>query len=305
MHEYLKTAIAAAALVAGCSSPPDVPAESTPESRVVSYLEENIESGRMVEVSELVNDVFTSPEDREAVNRLYDSFFRIPVFLVQFEDGTGELPTLDQIAEQFAFEGPATADVILSLMESDPRLPRFFERDAEGELIALEVQPVLDHPQFGREIERSIAGWEGRRMPTFTAETFDEEQIASTDLDGSAYMVYVWFSNCPPCLETSPLLVELDREYGDRGFQIVALNADRYLELPYDDAMRRGYVESVGMDFEQAYLTAETHDAFGGVSIFPTMFFVDESGTVVRHFVNFQERDVLESAVEAVLPDEA
>lgn len=306
MHAYLKTAIAAvaAAIATGCGSGPDLPAESTPESRVVAYLEENVEAGRAVDVSVLVNEVFTSPEEREAVSRLYDTFFRIPMFLVQFSEGTGELPTLDEIAEQFAFEGPRTANVILSLMESDPRLPRFFDRNAEGELIALEVQPVLDHPQFGREIERSIAGWEGRPLPAFTAETFDGQRLDSTELDGRAYMVYVWFSNCPPCLETSPLLVELDQEYADRGFEIVALNADRYLELPYDDGVRSDYVDSVGMEFPVAHLSAETHDVFGGVSIFPTMFFVDGSGTVVRHFVNFQEPDVLEAAVEAALPDE-
>jgi thiol-disulfide isomerase/thioredoxin len=305
MHKQLRNAIVlAAALAAGCSPASAPPTGSTPESRVVAYLEESIESGRMVEVSGLVNEVFTSPEEREAVNRLYDTFFRIPMFLVQFAEGTGELPSLDEIAEQFAFESAATADVILSLMESDPRIPRFFERDAQGELVALEIQPILAHPQFGQQIERSIAGWEGLSMPAFTTETFDGQRFASTQLDGSPYLVYVWFSNCPPCLETSPLLVELDRKYRDRGFQIVALNADRYLELPYDDATRNDYAEAVGMDFRLAHLSAATHDAFGGVSIFPTMFVVDGSGAIVRHFVNFQERDVLEAAVEAALPDE-
>ena len=304
MHENLKTVVAAiaSAFLAGCGVPPDVSSESTPESRVVAYLEESIQARRMVEVSELVNNVFTTPEERAAVSRLYDTFFRVPMFLVQFENGTGELPTLNQIAEQFALEGPATADVILSLMEADPRLPRFFERNGEGELIALEVQPILEHPQFGQAIERSIAGWEGRPMPAFTAETFDGDRLDSAELAGSAVMVYVWFTNCPPCVETGPMLVELDRQYRDRGLEIIALNADRYLELPYDDAMRSDYVESLGMEFRQAYLSAESHDALGGVSIFPTMFFVDASGTIVRHFVNFQERDVLESAIEAIIP---
>jgi thiol-disulfide isomerase/thioredoxin len=272
-----------------------------PETRIVEYLRNSLEEGRVVEVSELVNDVFTTPEERAELDRLYDTFFKVPMFLVQYQTRTGEVPTLSQIAEQFAFNGPETADVILDLMAADPRLPRFFDRDSTGEITAISVQPVLNHPQFGQAIERSIAGWDGRAMPEFETVDFEGQPFSSADVAGKPYMVYVWFSNCPPCVQTGPLLVELDGEYADDGFEIVAANADRYLSLPYDDQMRADYVERLGMEFTLAYLTPEMHDAFGGVSIFPTMFFVDRSGTVVRHFVNFQEKDVLADAIEAAL----
>jgi thiol-disulfide isomerase/thioredoxin len=301
MHSRWKVLAAVAVLgaAAGCAPVPDP--GTTPETRIVSYLEESIEEGRVVDVSTLVNDVFTTPEERAALDRLYDTFFKVPMFLVQYQAGTGELPTLVQIAEQFRFEGPETASVILSLMESDPRLPRFFERNAEGEIVSLDVEPVLDHPQFGEQIERSIAGWDGRAIPAFTAETFDGGQITSAGLAGRPYMVYVWFSNCPPCVETGPLLVELHQEYRDQGFEIVALNADAYLELPYDPQVPIDYAAGLGMDFVLAHLSAGTAEALGGVSIFPTMFFVDRVGTVMRHFVNFQEKEDLEAAVEATL----
>ena len=37
------------------------------------------------------------------------------------------------------------------------------------------------------------------------------------------------------------------------------------------------------------------------MSVFPTMFFVDRKGTVVRHFVNFQEKATLEEAIRAAM----
>ncbi len=272
-----------------------------PETRIVEYLRESIEQGRRIEVSDLVNDVFTSPEERATLDRLYDSFFRVPMFLVQYESGTGELPSLQQIAEQFAFNGPETADAILSLMAADPRLPAFFERDGSGEIVSLRVEPVLEHPQFGQAIERTLTGWVGRPMPTFATETFDGTPLTSADVQGAPHMVYVWFSNCPPCVRTGPLLVELYEEYGETDFEIVAANADRYLELPYDDRTRADYARELGIEFVLAHLTADMHDAFGGVSIFPTMFFVDREGTVVSHFVNFQEKEVLAQAIDATL----
>ncbi len=271
------------------------------ETRVVEYLRDSVEQGRRVEPSQLVNEVFTTPEEMAAVGRLYDTFFKVPMFLVQYQSSSGEIPTLGEIAEQFAFNGPETADVILALMEADPRVPRFFERGGDGEITSIDPQPVIDHPQFGQAIERTLTGWEGRSMPGFATETFDGRPFASDDIVGTPHMIYVWFSNCPPCVQTGPLLVELDEEYRETDFEIVAANADRYLELPYDDRMRADYVERLGMEFTQTYLTTEMHDSFGGVSIFPTMFFIDRDGTVVRHFLNFQEKDVLAEAIEATM----
>jgi glutathione peroxidase-family protein len=40
---------------------------------------------------------------------------------------------------------------------------------------------------------------------------------------------------------------------------------------------------------------------YGGVSVFPTMFFVDKTGTIVKHFVNFQEKATLEAAIQQTL----
>ena len=271
------------------------------ETRIVEYLRDSVEQGRRVEPSQLVNDVFTTPEERATVGRLYDTFFKVPMFLVQYQSSSGEIPTLAEIAGQFAFNGPETADVILGLMEADPRVPRFFERGGDGEIASIDPQPVIDHPQFGQAIERTLTGWEGRSMPGFATETFDGQPFASNDIEGTPHMIYVWFSNCPPCVQTGPLLVELDEEYGETDFEIVATNADRYLELPYDDQMRADYVEQLGMEFTQTYLTTEMHDSFGGVSIFPTMFFIGRDGTVVRHFLNFQEKDILAEAIEATL----
>ena len=42
-------------------------------------------------------------------------------------------------------------------------------------------------------------------------------------------------------------------------------------------------------------------NAYGGVNVFPTMFFVDANGVVVKHFVNFQEKEVLEAAVRTAM----
>jgi thiol-disulfide isomerase/thioredoxin len=272
------------------------------ETKIVEYLKANITPGKAVVVSELYNNVFTSPEERQALDRLFNTFFKIPMFIVQYNTVSKKIPTLEELSEQFNFQVPGQADVMLRIMESDPRIPKFLERDARtGEITRIDVPAITSSRQFGRQLERTISGWEGKDAPPFTIQNYVGQEVSSAQLTGQPYMIYVWFTNCPPCVRTGPLLVELFNKYSAQGFKIVAPNADRYLELPYDDKVRSDYVNNLGIRFTTAHLTTEMNQALGGVSVFPTMFFVDKQGVVVKHFVNFQDKATLEGAIQTVL----
>jgi thiol-disulfide isomerase/thioredoxin len=272
------------------------------EVRVVEYLETNVKPGQPVVVSELYNTVFTGSEERAALNHLFNTFFKIPLYMAQHQKAAGKPPTLREISEQFRFQVPGEADVMLRIMEADPRMPQFITRDAAtGEITRLDVEAILAHPKFGKALERTITGWEGQPAPAFSVTTYDGKPLTSESLAGKPHLLYFWFTGCPPCVRTSPLLAELDRSYAAKGFVIVGLNADRVLEVPYSDADRAAYARKHGWAFTLAHMTAEAQEAYGAVSVFPTMFFVDRKGVVVKQFVNFQERAALEAAVLAAL----
>ena len=272
------------------------------EQRIIEYLKDKVVPGEAVVVSNLFNNVFTSPEERKVLDRLYNTFFKIPLFLVQYYKASDQIPTLQEISEQFNLRVPGEADVILRVMQADPRVPDFLERDAStGEITRIDMDTILADPRFGRVLERTIAGWEGKPAPPFSVETYDGQTTDSQMMSGRPHLVYFWFTNCPPCVKTSPLLVELHKEYAPQGFNILAANADRLLELPYDDAQRGEYVEKLGIDFTMAHLNLRMQSDYGGVSVFPTMFFVDGNGLTLKHYVNFQEKSVLEEAIKEVL----
>jgi thiol-disulfide isomerase/thioredoxin len=291
--------VLALVLAAALAAPQAPPAEV----RVVEYLKANVKPGQPVVVSELYNTVFTGPEERAALNRLFNTFFKMPLYLAQQQKAAGKPPTLAEISEQFRFQVPGEADVMLRIMESDPRMPKFMTRDAAtGEITSVDVEAILAHPKFGKALERTIAGWEGQQAPAFSVTTYDGTPLTSESLTGKPHLLYFWFTGCPPCVRTSPLLAEIDKVYAAKGFVIVGLNADRVLELPYSDADRAAYAKKHGWAFTLAHMTAEAQEAYGSVSVFPTLFFVDRKGTVVKQFVNFQEKAALEGAVRLTLP---
>ena len=278
------------------------PQASPAEVKVVEYLKDHVRPGERVVVSELYNEVFTGDAERAVLNRLFNTFFKLPLYLAQFDKAAGRPPTLLEISEQFAFRVPGETDLMLRIMESDPRLPPFIRRnERSGEITSVNVDRILTHPRFGKLLERTIAGWEGRAAPDFSVTGYDGRPIASADLAGKPHLLYFWFTGCPPCLRTSPLLAELDRTYAAKGFRIVGLNADRVLELPYGDVERLEYASKLGLGFTLAHLTPEVQEAYGSVSVFPTLFFVDAKGTIVKHLVNQQDKASLEAAVRLAL----
>ncbi len=272
-----------------------------PEIRIVEYLKANVQPGKPVIVSE-INKVFTAPEEQKVLNRLFNTFFKIPMFIVQYNTSTKKIPTLQELSEQFNFKVPGEADIMLRIMESDPRIPKFLARDSKtGEITEIDMPKITASPQFGRVLERTIAGWEGKPEPPFTIQMYDGKTLDSASLAGKPHMVYVWFTNCPPCVKTAPLLTELYTKYAKQGFQIIGANADKVLDLPYDDALRADYVKKLGINYATAYLNTKMQNDYGGVSVFPTMFFVDKNGLIVKHFVNFQDKTALEAAIQSAM----
>ncbi len=282
--------------------PPAAAPHLRPEAAVVEYLRANVKPGVPVVVSTLFNEVFTGEPERKALNRLFNTFFKIPLFIVQAQKAKGIPPSLKEISEQFALTVPGEADVILRIMESDPRMPRFLERDpATGEILKVDAQRILAHPRFGKILERTITGWEGNPAPAFAVKAYDGTELSLASMAGKPFLLYFWFTNCPPCLATSPLLVELDKVYRPRGFSILALNADSLLELDYTDADRAAYAAKLGITFALGHANAAAQTAYGGVSVFPTLFFVDKAGVVVKHLVNGHEKAALEDAIKLAL----
>lgn len=137
----------------GCGSadkPAEAPASTgDPETRVVDYLKKNVSPGKPVLVTELLNDVFTTPEEQKAVRRLYDATFQLPAFVAMTQKSTGKIPAIMDITTHFNFQVPGTTEVLLRVLESDPRVPPFFERDpATGEIKSVNVDLIRATERF-------------------------------------------------------------------------------------------------------------------------------------------------------------
>jgi peroxiredoxin len=279
-------------------------AQSDAETRVLDYIRTHLQPGQPLIITDLYNNVFTQPDERRALDKLYNAFFRIPLFVANYQQKFGSPPSLAAIAEQFALRSPTAADTLLRVMESDPRVPRFLTRDPKtGEIMHVDVDKIEADPKFGQALARQLGGWEGKPAPDFTLAGLNGGEVRLSDLRGKVVLLEIWFTGCPPCMAETPALVALDRELAPRGLAVVAANADRALGLDYDDAARRSYVQEQHIEYPIVYWTRASDGAYGGISIFPTIFLIDRKGIVRAHRIGYVEPEDLRQAIAATLKE--
>ncbi len=275
---------------------------SQAEQRVLDYVRTHVKPGHPLIVSELYNRVFTKPDERRALNKLYNSFFRIPLFVVEYQQKFGAPPTLEIIAQQFDLASASDADVLLRVMEDDPRVPPFITRDPRtGEITKVDVASIKSDPQFGRAVERHLGGWEGAKAPEFKLPGIGAGEVDLQSLKGKVVLLYIWFTGCPPCMKETPELVKLDLEFRRKGLAVVGANADQLLGLAYDDATRLRYIEEKHVSFPVAHWTREGDSAYGNISIFPALFLISPAGEIVQHWVGYTPGEQLNRAVQKEL----
>jgi len=294
-------AVAALAIaVPGRGQSSSSPPAGDAEARVLGYIRDHVQPGQPLVVSELYSKVFTQPDERKALDKLYNAFFRIPLFLVQYQEKFGKPPSLETIGQQFDLQEPGAAAVLLRVMESDPRVPRFLTRDPQtGQITHVDVAMVRGDPRFGQAVSRQLSGWEGQPDPGFKLPGFEGAEVDSAALRGKVVLLYVWFTGCPPCMKETPALVALQQELAGSEFTVVGANSDRVLGLDYDDAVRHRYAQEQRINFPLAHWTKESDAAFGHISIFPTLFLIDGRNVIVQHWVGFTAKDEIRHAIQA------
>jgi peroxiredoxin len=291
----------AAAVLLACAS--RAAAQPQAEMRVLNYIKHNLRPGQPLRVTDLYSH-FRQPAERQALGKLYNAFFRIPLFVAQYEQRFGKPPTLQVISQQFDLHTPQAADVLLSVMASDPRVPPFITRDpTTHEITHVDVQMILSDPRFGRALGRQLAGWEGTRAPQFDLVRLDGGNLNSAQLQGKAYLLYIWFTGCPPCMQETPQLVRLAHHFPSQAFTIVGANADGLLNLGYSASVRQQYARAMKIDFPLVSWSKESDEAYGNIAIFPTLFLVDRNGVIMRHWVGFVSYAELQQAVSKALAE--
>ena len=281
-----------------------VSAQSTTEEMVLERIRHMLQRQGQVTFSDLYNNPDFNDQERMFLGRLYEIFFAIPDFLLTRYDQTERIADRSELALHFRIT-IQSMDLLLAVMESDPRVPKLFERNPQNhEIQSLRLDHIKEFIQR-RGSEVKVTRWERQMLPGFELTTFGGEQLTNRDLMGHNVLLYFWFTGCPPCVRLAPILADLNRQHNSSNFRLIGVNADRVLELEVTDQERQSYLSEHDLDFLNVYLDPTAHRSFGNIQVFPTLFFVGPDGTIFRHLINYQSRETLQQILKELLANKS
>ncbi|MBO6308237.1 MAG: TlpA family protein disulfide reductase [Oribacterium sp.] len=142
------------------------------------------------------------------------------------------------------------------------------------------------------------------------AETLSGGSFTKDDMEKSKITAFnVWETTCPSCLGEMSTLEELSKSYPSSEFQLVGICADVYdtkgnlIPKQVDKAM--AIMDNAGITFTNLIPQKDMH-AFIRASVvgYPTTFFVDSEGQIVRSTAGAKELDAWKSMVESVIEEQ-
>ena len=166
------------------------------------------------------------------------------------------------IAAIAAVAASASAIVIIGSFQQDPK----------------QTDVVLDQP--GEYQEPGIgtnAPVEGKQLKPADVRDLNDQVVNTASLftDGKPALINYWFSNCQPCKREMPALQDAFAKYGTQ-VNFVGINTQDSAEIA------ASFIEDLGIDYEILRDPNGESVVANGVSTFPTTFFVNAAGTIIK-----------------------
>ena len=108
------------------------------------------------------------------------------------------------------------------------------------------LQKYLNQPQIQTQHNPAI----GSKRPEFAAMDLDGQRRNIKEWDGKVILLNFWATWCPPCLKEIPDFIELQKDYGEQGFQIIGIAVD-------DEQAVREYATEIGMNYPTMAVQSE------------------------------------------------
>jgi thiol-disulfide isomerase/thioredoxin len=127
----------------------------------------------------------------------------------------------------------------------------------------------------------------GNLAPDFELPALDGKKLKLSDLRGKAVLLNFWATYCGPCKIEMPWFVELQKEYGPQGFQIVGVAMD---DASTEDIAK--FTKEMGVNYPILLGQESVGESYGGVGVLPTTFFIDRDGKLIAREFGLQSRSV-------------
>jgi thiol-disulfide isomerase/thioredoxin len=162
------------------------------------------------------------------------------------------------------------------------------------------VQQSNSARAIAKEIEQLRSGSPGSMAKDFVAKDINKNDLALSAFKGKYVLLDFWASWCVPCRHSSPHLLELYKQYHDRGFDIIGIADDDNKPDEWKKAVAKdnvGVWHHVlrGLDWKKFENgednPADISNKFGVHSL-PTKILIDKNGVIIGRYDKGTDEEV-------------
>jgi len=140
----------------------------------------------------------------------------------------------------------------------------------------------------------------GSAAPDFTLQSLDGKTIRLSDFRGKAVLLNFWATWCAPCKIEMPWFVELQKQYGPEGLQVVGVAMDDASPKDIGD-----FAKEMGVNYPVLIGKEAVGDAYGGVQFLPENFYIDRNGKVLDRAFGLKGRSEIEDEIKRIVASTA
>jgi cytochrome c biogenesis protein CcmG/thiol:disulfide interchange protein DsbE len=138
----------------------------------------------------------------------------------------------------------------------------------------------------------------GQAAPEFKlTEIRTGKSVQLSDFRGKAVLLNFWATWCPPCKVEIPWFVDLQKQYGPRGLQVIGVAMD-------DEGSEKTIAEfsqDMGINYLILRGTERVADQYGGVESLPTTFYIGRDGKIAKRVFGLTSHREIENSVNLLL----
>ena len=139
----------------------------------------------------------------------------------------------------------------------------------------------------------------GQPAPNFKVTTTSGQPVSLDNYRGYVLAIDFFTTWCPPCKQSIPHLVEMNRKYGKQGFQILGQSMDEDGERAVKE-----FIQEYHINYPVALAPQQIQNDYGIVSV-PVMYVIDKNGKVAEVYRGFSDeiRFSMENLVKKLLAE--
>lgn len=130
-----------------------------------------------------------------------------------------------------------------------------------------------------RQGESSIAGKTAMDIPL----RIDGKPGKLDEFRGKVVVLNFWATWCPPCVEETPSLVQLQQRIASRNGVVLGVSVDE------DDAAYRKFIQDHGITYPTSRDASKKSALEYGTVMYPETYIIDRKGKIVRKIIGPQD----------------